>query len=143
MMRESRLLIALVLAACGGTAPPAPEPSARPARSAVATPDAPRCEPPPANASSPKGELVYTHGYSELQLYRVDAAGCAKLVATIDTGDPFAFASVGEAQPGSMPEISVDTWLMHGDRKRRHFVWRSGHYFETGRVEEIRGPRRR
>jgi hypothetical protein len=135
MTGHHRLLIMLVAAACGGSAPPRASPGTTP------TP-APRCEPPPANASSPTGAFAFTHGYADLKLYRIDVNGCASLVATIDAGGPFAFASIDEAHPGAMPALSIDTWLVHGDRRRTRFAWLNGRYVQMGRTEEIAGPRR-
>jgi hypothetical protein len=86
---------------------------------------------------------VFTHDYRELRLYHLDDPHCAKLVATIDTGGPFAFASIEDAQPGAMPELTVDTWLMHGDRRRTHFVWLKDGYIDAGPAEDVPGPRKR
>lgn len=85
---------------------------------------------------------MFTRGYAALRLYRIDAKGCATFVTMVDTGGPLAFVSIGEAPPGEMPELTIDTWLMHGDRRRTVFAWVSGRYVDVDPGEEIRGPRR-
>ena len=138
-----RLLLALVLVSCGPAARRA-EP-ATPAN-AVTNPAAttePVCEPPPADASTPHGDFVYTDGYRELWLYRIDDHHCAKLLATVDTGGRFAFVHIEDVPPDKMPKLTIDTWLMHGDRLRTEFVWLRGRYVEMGGAEEIPGPRKR
>jgi hypothetical protein len=96
----------------------------------------------PSDAGTPEGAFALASGYSEVRLYRLGPAGCATLVATIDPGGPSAFSSIGKLQQDGMPELDIETWLMHGDRRRQRFRWSGDHYTESGPAEEIPGPRR-
>jgi hypothetical protein len=66
--------------------------------------------------------------------------GCARLINVIT-----AF-SVGcrfrSGEPERTPcDLDVETWLMHGDRKRCRWVYYGGRYSESYQCEEILGPR--
>lgn len=37
----------------------------------------------------------------------------ATFVTTVDAGGPFSFVSIGEAPPGEMPELTIDTGRCH------------------------------
>ena len=44
-------------------------------------------------------------------------------------------------EPG-MRELSIDTWLYHGDRKRMSWLWTGHTYSSPGRGEDIPAPTR-
>jgi hypothetical protein len=73
-------------------------------------------------------------------VYRLEH--CGKPVATIRTEGPLAFANMGKLE-NEMPTISIETWLMHGDRRLRRYVWTGKTYLQKGQDQEIMGPRRK
>ena len=77
--------------------------------------------------------------YRDVRVFRDD-----KLVATvqIEDGGPVADAEVElKKDPAAMPDLSVDTWLYHGDRRRTHYFYVHGAYM-AGASEEVPGPGR-
>lgn len=131
----SRLALAwLLLGACGGTPLDAGEPAA--------TSPPPACEPLPEDAYTQEAGFALGHGYDEVRVYRLGPGGCGTLVASFDAEGPFAFGSIGELQVDGMPDLGIETWLMHGDRRYQAFSWSGSRYVATGRAEEIPGPRR-
>ena len=138
-----RLALALLLGACGGAAPGATEPGD--VANAAAPPAAPApaaCLPLPADAVTRRAGFALGHDYREVHVYRLGPGGCGTLVASFDPEGPFAFGSIREPARDGMPDLSIDTWLMHGDRRRQMFSWLGTHYVATGRAEDILGPRR-
>lgn len=79
-------------------------------------------------------------GYRDVTLY-LRRGACLTLVATIDPQGTVAFVSVAKEGSG-MRDLSIDTWLFHGDRKRSHWRWVGGRYESVGREETILGPHR-
>lgn len=139
---SSRFALAcLLIGACGGSSPRATaSESAR--KPLAARQPAAACEPVPADAETPESGFVLAHDYREVRVYRLGAGGCGTLVASFDPEGPYAFGSIGEPKGDGMPELTIDTWLMHGDRRRQTFSWSGTHYVATGLAEEIPGPRR-
>ncbi|HEY4241567.1 MAG TPA: hypothetical protein VGM88_17215 [Kofleriaceae bacterium] len=76
-------------------------------------------------------------GYRDVQVFRDGT-----LVATVTTGAPVAHASLApKMNPRLTPDLSVDTWLMHGDRRRTHYTFSDGAY-HAGASEDVPGPSR-
>jgi len=157
MTRISPLLalavLALALAACAAAVVrPAPPPAnAAPAGAgdrAVAdagaapvgsTPSA--CVTPVGRSGATRDDLTLYVDYDTARVYRV-AGTCTTLIDTVVADGPIAFASLLDDSPRELPAISIDTWLMHGDRRRTHFTWIGDGYVESGPAEEIPGPHR-
>jgi len=98
------------------------------------------CQPVP-EAGMQHGNFALDHDASTVRVYRLER-GCATPIATIPIDGPFAFAFLGGEEHDGVPAISIETWLMHGDRKHRRFVWVGDRYVQHGRAEEIPGRRR-
>jgi hypothetical protein len=75
-----------------------------------------------------------------LELY-VQRASCAEHVDSLDPEGNVAFVHVAEQGPkGELRGLTVDTWLMHGDRARRRYRWtKSGYVFVTREPDIIEG----
>jgi hypothetical protein len=69
-----------------------------------------------------------------LRVYRV-VRGCPTLLGSLVVDGQLAFAHVH-----ADTSLSVDTWLMHGDRLRRHYKLGASGY-DLVSQEEIPGPR--
>jgi hypothetical protein len=137
IMAPRYALVSLLLGACGGAAPRATEPGG----TAMAVAPAP-CLPLPSDAVIRDRGFALGADGREVRLYRLGPGGCGTLVASFDPEGPFAFGSIREPKRDGMPELGIETWLMHGDRRRQTFSWSGGRYVSTGPAEEIPGPRR-
>ncbi len=132
-----RLVLAwLLLGACGGTPLDAGAPSVAPQPASAA------CEALPEDALPDDSGFALGHGYDEVRVYRLGPGGCGTLITSFDAEGPLAFSSVGEPKLDGMPDLSIETWLMHGDRRHQRFSWSGSRYVATGRAVEIPGPRR-
>ena len=88
------------------------------------------------------GWFVVEEGLDSVGVYH-EHAGCIGWVATIASSGELAFATILlGSDPEAPPGISLDTWLFHGDRRRRELVWNVDAYIQDGRDEEIPGPHR-
>lgn len=74
-------------------------------------------------------------------VFYVRRGACFEPRASLPLEGPLAFVFVSESGAG-MRTISVETWLMHGDRRAESYRWSGTRYESTGRSEEIPGPRR-
>ena len=77
-------------------------------------------------------------GFSDVTIYVRRGAGFV-LFTKIDAEGHVAFVHVVDKGTG-VRDLSIDTWLYHGDRKRTTWSWVGGWYV-AGLEEEIRGPR--
>jgi hypothetical protein len=142
-----RFSILIFIAACGRQ-PPAQvaTPVARaPADAAVFTREedaaAPECVAiDPKRIHTQVGAFVLVEDSSAVVVYR-QGASCATEVGDIHVGGSFAFAELlAKPNADDVPDVSLDTWLMHGDRLRREYVWDGTHYTQHGVERDIPGP---
>jgi len=122
----------LVLGACGGSPPKVATP---------APPSAP-CLPLPDDAGTPRAGFALAHDYREVRVYRLGPGGCGALVARFDPEGRYAFGWIGEPKLDGMPDLGIETWLMHGDRRHQTFTWSGSQYIAAERAVLIPGPRR-
>jgi hypothetical protein len=78
-------------------------------------------------------------GYREVEVY-LHRGDCLKHVTTIDADGRVAFVTVLPTAHAGMRDLSIDTWLYHGDRKRNDWLWTGHGYLSSGRGETIPGP---
>lgn len=78
-------------------------------------------------------------GREEMHLLYVMDRGCGQFVGAIRA---FMLDCAYSATPPAMCDLSVDTWLMHGDRKRCRWTFSGGRYVELSDCEDIMGPRK-
>lgn len=68
---------------------------------------------------------------------------CLALLTTIKPEGRVAFVGVIDKKgPPGVRNLSIDTWLFHGDRARAEWSWTGYGYESRGPTEEILGPRR-
>lgn len=91
----------------------------------------------PCKAQITKGDFGLGYDDQWMTLYRL--ATCEKL-AVFRLDGPLESATIRPTR--DLPTIVIDTWLMHGDRKRQTFVAKSGHYVMQ-REETLLGPRKK
>ena len=138
---------ALVAVGCHAAAPPANE-AAPVIVAAVAAPPAPGlCLAP---GSEPEGLAAdidgdgapdrIAKGSRDVTVY-LHRGTCVTLLATIAPNGPVAFVSLIERNGAGVRDLSIDTWLFHGDRRRTRWSWNGRTYRESGVAEEIPGPR--
>jgi hypothetical protein len=75
----------------------------------------------------------------DVEVY-VRRGDCFQRAAKIKPGS-VAFVHVIEREGPGMRDLSIDTWLFHGDRSRTRWRWTGQTYF-AGPSETILGPRR-
>lgn len=80
-------------------------------------------------------------GYRNVTLY-LRRGGCFTMLATIDPEGPVAFVHVNEPKGAGIRDLSIETWLVHGDRRRTQWSWIGGAFQRSGADEEILGPHR-
>ena len=80
-------------------------------------------------------------GYNDVTIY-LRQGDCFALLAKIDAGGPVEFVDVIEKKEAGVRDLSIDTWLFHGDRKRTLWTWSGQAYLSSGFEEEIPGPHR-
>ena len=81
-------------------------------------------------------------GYRDVTIY-LRKGDCFTLLATIDPNGPVAFVGIVEKEGGGVRDLSIDTWLFHGDRRRTLWAWDGRAYQASGGDEEIPGPHRK
>jgi hypothetical protein len=79
-------------------------------------------------------------GYRDVTLY-VRRDGCLRLLARIEPQGPVAFVHVVPRREPGLPDLVVDTWLFHGDRRRTTYRFTGDAYVDVGPSKEIPGPR--
>lgn len=134
MTRACVALLGFALAACGGATRPSPSVAPSPPPAAVP------CQPVP-EASTQQGNFALDHDASTVRVYRLER-DCARPLATIEINGTIAFVFLGGEEHEDVPSIGIETWLMHGDRIYRNFVWAGDRYVQHGRDVEIPGRRR-
>lgn len=82
-----------------------------------------------------RGAGMYEYPYA---LYRIHQ-GCGEFVGTIEA---FMIDCAYGKTTSGMCDLSVDTWLMHGDRKRCRWRFVGSAYQDTGDCQDIMGPRK-
>ncbi len=80
-------------------------------------------------------------GYRDVTVYR-RRGNCFEAIATLELEARVAFVQVLDTTHSGMRDLSIDTWLYHGDRARSTWSWSGGTYDSFGRPEEIPGPSR-
>ncbi len=83
--------------------------------------------------------LQINEGREDMHLLYLMDHGCGQFVGAIRA---FMLGCTYSAIAKGMCELSVDTWLMHGDRKRCRWVFSGGVYVELSECEDIMGPRK-
>lgn len=76
----------------------------------------------------------------ELAVY-VRRGACFELRATLPFDGPLAFVHARAPHDG-LSDLSVETWLMHGDRRVESFRWTGTGFVSTGHTQQIEGRRR-
>ena len=138
-----RVLVALLVIGCHR---PAVQPQQQPATPAAAP--APACAAvDPATSRSDAKDIdgdgtpdLMVRGYRDLTIY-LRRGDCYTLATKFEVNGRLAFIHVVERKEPGMRDLSIDTWLMHGDRKRTHWTW-VGRTYASGFEEDIPGPRR-
>ncbi|MBP9088750.1 MAG: hypothetical protein KBG15_21685 [Kofleriaceae bacterium] len=75
----------------------------------------------------------------EMNLLYVMDRGCGQFVGAIRA---FMLGCAYSAKPTAMCDLSVYTWLMHGDRKRCRWTFSGGEYIALADCQDIMGPRK-
>ncbi len=78
-------------------------------------------------------------GREDMHVLYVMDHGCGQFLGAIRA---FTVDCAYSAKPRAMCDLSVDTWLMHGDRKRCRWVFSGGKYALTTGCDVIVGPRK-
>jgi len=79
-------------------------------------------------------------GYRDVTVY-LRRGSCLSRLAAFETEGPAAFVNVVSKTGVGIRDLSIDTWLFHGDRRRTLWSW-DGRGYRAGFDEEIPGPRR-